>query len=60
MQEKEKRPSQKLPAGAPWNGKKECPTDPPVPNPTVPNRAHTEMRVDYPPEFPHHLTEEEK
>lgn len=55
MQEKQIRPTQKLPAGTPWSGKKECPpapSDPPVPNPTVPNRAHTEMRGDYPPELP--------
>ena len=52
-------PSLKLPAGTPWSKKKECPprrtpdpNDPPVPDPTVPNRAHTEMRTDFPPEVP--------
>ncbi len=59
MHEKNELPSLKLPAGTPWSGKKECPprkapdpNDPPVPDPTVPNRAHTEMRSEFPPEFP--------
>ncbi len=26
--------------------------DPLAPDPPVPNRAHTEMRTDFPPEFP--------
>ena len=28
------------------------PTHPPVSDPPVPNRAHTEMRTEFPPEFP--------
>ena len=61
MKEKNELPSLKLPAGTPWS-KKECPppdpTDPPVPNPTVPNRAHTEMRTAFPPEVPRRETKE--
>ena len=53
-------PKLKLPAGTPWSGAKECPakkkidpSDEPVPDPTVPNRAHTEMRTEFPPEVPY-------
>ena len=58
MREENKLPSLKLPAGTPWSvkedfpGKGEDPSDPPVPDPTVPNRAHTEMRTAFPPEMP--------
>ncbi|MBQ8351611.1 MAG: hypothetical protein IJY20_06175 [Clostridia bacterium] len=64
MEPKQELPSLKLPAGTPWSGKK-CPpkhrpdpNDPPVPDPTVPNRAHTEMRTAFPPEMPQRETKE--
>lgn len=34
------------------NRKKEDPTHPVVSDPPVPNRAHTEMRTEFPPEVP--------
>ena len=59
MNRNQEFPAEKLPAGTPWSVKKECPpkhapdpNDPPVPDPTVPNRAHTEMRTEFPPEIP--------
>ena len=55
MNEQKKKPSQKMPAGTPWSSK-EAPTSdpvhPPVSDPPVPNRAHTELRADFPPELP--------
>ena len=59
---------QRMPAGTPWSGKEPNanrkidakhppyadppPNNPPVSDPPVPNRAHTEMRSDFPPEMP--------
>ncbi len=55
MNEKNRKPSEKMPAGTPWS-KKDAPAPdpvhPPVSDPPVPNRAHTEMRTEFPPEFP--------
>lgn len=56
----QKKPDEKMPAGAPWMKKEECPprrpqedpVHPRVDDPPVPNRAHTEMRTDFPPEMP--------
>lgn len=58
----------RMPAGTPWSGKKPNegrkidakhppyadppPNNPPVTDPPVPNRAHTEMRTEFPPELP--------
>lgn len=57
---KPKRSDEKMPAGAPWMKKEECPprrteetpVRPRVDDPPVPNRAHTEMRTEFPPELP--------
>ncbi len=53
---KEKNETDKLPSGTPKGVKdfpgKENPHRPPVGDPPVPNRAHTEMGVPFPPEFP--------
>jgi hypothetical protein len=66
MDSQNQLPELKLPAGTPWSKKKECPpkhtpdpNDPPVPDPTVPNRAHTEMRTAFPPEMPGYRRDKE-
>lgn len=56
--EKNKKPEQKMPAGAPWSKTiepKPVPEiiHPLVSDPPVPNRAHTELRTSFPPEMPH-------
>lgn len=60
MNDREKRPAMKapgtprtpmperFPARTPDRG----PAKPGADDPTVPNRAHTEMRTEFPPEFP--------
>ena len=56
--EKKKRPEEKMPAGTPWSGKDyplnfpPAENDPPVSDPPVPNRAHTELRTAFPRELP--------
>ncbi len=54
QKEKKDQGIDKMPAGTPWS-KKDFPqkeNDPPVSDPPVPNRAHTELRTAFPPELP--------
>ncbi len=62
MKEQKQAPNSKMPAGTPWSGQVAFPAKEPdgtpVTDPPVPNRAHTEMRTDFPPELP--LQQEKK
>ncbi len=60
MMENRKKPNvgEKMPAGTPWSKKEEPKPEPeivhpPVTDPPVPNRAHTELRTSFPPEMPY-------